>query len=175
MALCALALLCQMVALPIMAAPVAASADANDTLVGVEDEESELIDYEDYVAKHPGAAATESLDPLVGADGVDTTPVDAWFFALCPARDRGIGNFAFVDSDPLQRLQPHRRAGRTLRRVGDRKYRGAVPFRRGRGKWDADIFRRDSRIFASQSASRQTVFGGFGVDAFGIYGGTSDP
>ena len=74
MALCALALLCQMVALPIMAAPDT-SADANDTLATGPVDESELIEYNDYVAAHPGESAK---DPIVlnGADGVDTTPAE---------------------------------------------------------------------------------------------------
>ena len=72
MALCALALLCQMLALPIMAAPADASADVNDIASGSVDA-SKLIGYEKYVASKPGDIAKEPID-LKGTDGVDTTP-----------------------------------------------------------------------------------------------------
>ncbi len=74
MALCALALLCQMLVLPIMAAPADTSADGNDTSSGIVGDASDLIGYDEYVAAHPGDAAKDPID-LKGTDGVDTTPV----------------------------------------------------------------------------------------------------
>lgn len=69
MAVCALALLCQMLALPVMAAPSVASADTGAALPegGTA---AELLGYNEYVAQHPGSAATQSV-VIPGVNGVE--------------------------------------------------------------------------------------------------------
>ncbi len=73
MALCALAILCQMLVLPVMAAPSVASAGQGATLPDGSNT-ADLIGYKDYVAQNPGDAATESVE-IPGNKGVESFPV----------------------------------------------------------------------------------------------------
>ena len=70
MAVCALAILCQMLVLPVMAAPSVASAGTDTLTTGVAGA-TDLIGYNDYVAQYPGDAATESVE-IPATDGVES-------------------------------------------------------------------------------------------------------
>ena len=70
MGLCVLALLCQMLALPVMAAPSVASAAAGDAALttGTVGTSDDGIGYKEYVAQYPGDPATEDITiPAVDA------------------------------------------------------------------------------------------------------------
>ena len=73
MAVCALAILCQMLVLPVMAAPSVAS--ASQDIILPDGTVTTLDGYNDYVAQNPGDAATESVE-ISGADGEEGPYVD---------------------------------------------------------------------------------------------------
>ena len=77
MAVCVLALLCQALALPIMAASANESVSAGDSSVVIPDmlDKDQLIGYKDYVQSKPAGAATESFT-VNAIDGEDTTPME---------------------------------------------------------------------------------------------------
>ena len=68
MAVCALAILCQMLVLPVVAAPSVASAGQGTLLP--DGTIADLLGYKEYVAQNPGDAATESVE-IPGIDGVE--------------------------------------------------------------------------------------------------------
>ena len=74
MAVCVLALLCQVLALPIMAAPASSDSASGGTVI-VPDVQDDLIGYKDYVQSKPGTPAQKPLDDLTVETGVETTPV----------------------------------------------------------------------------------------------------
>ena len=84
MAVCALAILCQMLVLPVMAAPSVASA-GQGTLMP-DGSIQNLIGYKDYVAQNPGDAATESV-VIPGTDGKESFPAPEIPEADEPAAD----------------------------------------------------------------------------------------
>ena len=69
MAVCALAILCQMLVLPVMAAPSVASAGTDILTTGTTGAVG--LGYNDYVAQNPGDAATESVE-IPAIDGVES-------------------------------------------------------------------------------------------------------
>ena len=73
MALCALALLCQMLALPIMAAPVDDATGAGGDVFAQELDKKE-DGYKNYVASKPAGPAKAPIT-LNAVDGINTTPV----------------------------------------------------------------------------------------------------
>lgn len=75
MAVCVLALLCQMLAMPIMAASASDSVSAGGSVIVPSDILEDLVGYKDYVKTKPSTPAKEPLDDLTVETGVDTTPV----------------------------------------------------------------------------------------------------
>lgn len=70
MALCALAILCQMLAIPVMAAPSVAPVAADGDLAGgMANAASDAIGYNEYVAAHPGDPASDEI-VIPAVDGV---------------------------------------------------------------------------------------------------------
>ncbi|MBQ7088486.1 MAG: extracellular solute-binding protein [Clostridia bacterium] len=77
--LCALALLCSMLVMPVSAAPsVAPAAEKDGSLTVGTDNAADLIGYNDYVAANPGDYATDDVTiPAVSAGVYDATVGDA--------------------------------------------------------------------------------------------------
>lgn len=77
MGLCAVALLCQMLVVPVMASPSVATVAANDLLPDGT-EASDVIGYNDYVAQNPGDPATDEIViPAINAGVYDSFIGDA--------------------------------------------------------------------------------------------------
>ena len=74
MAVCVLALLCQVLAMPIMAAPATSTGVSSGEII-IPDVQDDLIGYKDYVQSKPAGPAKESIT-VNAIDGEDTTPVE---------------------------------------------------------------------------------------------------
>ena len=93
MAVCALAILCQMLVLPVMAAPSVASAGQGTLLP--DGTVVDLIGYKEYVAQNSGDAATESVE-IPGIDGEEGPWVDP--NAVAPEVDEPVADAPEADA-----------------------------------------------------------------------------
>lgn len=100
MALCALALFCQMLALPLMAAPADSSAD--DMSSGAASDSTGLKGYKEYQAAMPGDLATESItiDAISGENTTLAVPEEA------PEADAPVTEGASDEDESVEDIVP---------------------------------------------------------------------